>query len=67
MLAPPTSPLAPKAPTPLAKIDRGASSKVASSTKSKSRRRGTARSELVANRPSGLNPGGRGVGIYTGG
>ena len=56
----------PRAPEPVqpAKVDRGSPSKVTS--KGKSRRRGTARNDLVIDKtPSGVNTGTKGVGVYS--
>lgn len=65
MIKPPAPVLQPIQPNKTAEVKRGAAKNVTSS-KGKTRRRGTARSAMVVNRnPAGVNkPSSGGVGVY---
>lgn len=56
--------LQPLQPNKVVEVKRGADSRVAS--KGKTRRRGTARKDMIINRnPAGVNKGSGGVGVYS--
>jgi len=64
MVKPPAPVLQPLQPNKVVDVKRGADSRVAS--KGKTRRRGSARKDMIINRnPAGVNKGSGGVGVYS--